>query len=420
VAPDIPAQPEPIEPSPAVVPIPADAPPAPPALAAEQSQDLSKLSVAALKARLLALNVDATACLEKGDLRRLLEKTLSERGGVSATQPFGGLEAVAPSVAGAHFVVDAKEPPAVEDPTEAAVDSEMAQEAVRPPASSAAPQAAVETAAAASTETRVAESLPPPSTDHVPTVTPPLPENHAPDLPVAPDSESHGVSDGPLPDGWVETVTDDGRVYYFHVASRISRWERPSGETAERISSRLQADAAITERRQAERHAELAEKEAAAEAERIAAEAARSKIIPTVVKWSESLGWNGLKAMRGVVRRGDVCAPRRAASALLGSLASVPVAQWEELIEKSPLALPKGWNALAPDAALIADKDLKKSYLLAMRSLHPDKTSGLSLELRLAGEEVFTIVKSAWEAHLAQNDGSLLQKAAATTDSGEL
>lgn len=32
----------------------------------------------------------------------------------------------------------------------------------------------------------------------------------------------------PLPDGWAQNVADDGRVYYYHAATRETRWDRPS------------------------------------------------------------------------------------------------------------------------------------------------------------------------------------------------
>ena len=216
------------------------------------------------------------------------------------------------------------------------------------------------------------------------------------------------IIEGPLPDGWIETLTPTGR-YYYHVASRISRWERPSGDTAERISCRLQADAAETERRKTERHAELAAAEMAAVSARDEADALRAIIVPAVVLWAEKLGYTGLKALRRTVKGGDTNAPKRAAAALLGSLAAVPVARWEQLIDKAPLVLPPGWNPCGRlSSDVIKEKDMKKSYLLAVRALHPDKTAALDIDLRIAGEEVFTLIKSVWEAYISQNDNSFL------------
>ena len=134
--------------------------------------------------------------------------------------------------------------------------------------------------------------------------------------------------------------------------------------------------------------------------------------MPAVEGWAGGLGSTGLKALRRAVKGGDVSAPKRAAAALLGSLAAVPVARWGQLIDKAPLTLPSGWSPLvrgggSSDAA-IKDKDMKKAYLLAVRALHPDKTAALELDLRIAGEEVFTLIKSVWEAHIAQQDGSFL------------
>jgi hypothetical protein len=37
-------------------------------------------------------------------------------------------------------------------------------------------------------------------------------------------------------------VTPDGRRYYYHRVTRISRWERPEGDIAQRMEERIQME----------------------------------------------------------------------------------------------------------------------------------------------------------------------------------
>ena len=95
---------------------------------------------------------------------------------------------------------------------------------------------------------------------------------------------------------------------------------------------------------------------------------------------------------------------------LLGGLPAVPIEGWAaELMQKQALALPAGWDWTKPAAAAaVSDGEVKKAYLLAVRALHPDKTAALPLRLRLGGEQVFTLLNSAWQAWQDGKNGTLL------------
>ena len=42
-----------------------------------------------------------------------------------------------------------------------------------------------------------------------------------------------------LPRGWQEVKTKEGETYYYHVISRVSRWDKPTPEVAAALESRL-------------------------------------------------------------------------------------------------------------------------------------------------------------------------------------
>ena len=46
------------------------------------------------------------------------------------------------------------------------------------------------------------------------------------------------TTDG-LPRGWQEVKTANGETYYYHVISRVSRWDKPTPEVAAALEQRL-------------------------------------------------------------------------------------------------------------------------------------------------------------------------------------
>ena len=224
-----------------------------------------------------------------------------------------------------------------------------------------------------------------------------------------------------LPPGWSEAKDASGRIYYFHEGSRISRWDVPTGAAAERIAVRQAAEEGEAARRLEARRAELRAAEEREAAEREEASRVRAGLRKTVAAWAEGRGWGGRKALRRAIRQGAPggdTLPKRLVMSLLGGLAGVPVAGWAEggiLGSFAPLALPGGWawaDASAAASECTSDAALRKSYQLACRALHPDKTQGLPLALRLAGEEVFGVVNEAWEAFSDHKSGALFSSAA--------
>ena len=405
---------------------------------------MTKLSARELKAALAARDVDTSGCVEKSDFVALLNRHLFEAG---ASEGGEEREASTPSQ-DAQVAPDADETRADAGggtPTSVGGGS-LHHSSVTASASSS--SAGVDAAAtdAASSEgassgpTRDSESAPTPSSGASTSfpVPPPTTEESgggggggasaAPvgesDAPISgvdlPDDGAIGASPidtanddpfAPLPDGWEVADAGDGKLYYYHQSSRISRWTRPTGDTAERISSRLAAEEEATLARQAARMEALDAAERAALAERDAADGVRGKLVSAIAGWAEARGWTGVKGLRRALKAkmpGAESLPKRAVISLLSGLSAVPVDGWATL-ECPSLSVPKGWDWRAHAGGdAVSEKDVKKAFLAAVRALHPDKTKTQPLALRLAGEEVFGILKSGWDALAAHKDGSLL------------
>jgi hypothetical protein len=249
---------------------------------------------------------------------------------------------------------------------------------------------------------------------------------------------SGGGGDEPLPPGWEQATTESGSTYYYHAQSRISRWTVPTSDVAERIAERVAADEEEKSRKLQSRVAEMKSAEEEAAAARAEAEVVRSGISKAAAQWAERCGWRGRKVLRREVRAGGEGAdslPKRILASLLSSLGEVPIEGWggggggggsegggilgSLASSPSPLALPKGWRWSDPSPASLAaitDSALKKAYLLTVRCLHPDKTQGLPLVLRLGGEEVFQLLNAAYQAMQDHKDGSLTANATVTEE----
>jgi YD repeat-containing protein len=236
----------------------------------------------------------------------------------------------------------------------------------------------------------------------------------------------------------MEVTTDDGTKYYYHKLSRVSRWERPDGETAARIAERLASQEAEAARRREERMASLTAAEAAAAAERVAASEHKEGVRMAIESWSERAGWMGIKHVKRAVKSGPgavadaaVTWPKRSLAALLASLHTMDALG--DLVDKDkPLLVPPtGWSwdgmggatargdvavdaaasAAASASTAISDGAIKKAYLQAVRVLHPDKTASSDLAVRIAAESAFTVLSAVWEAVQDAKAGTLLGNA---------
>jgi len=181
----------------------------------------------------------------------------------------------------------------------------------------------------------------------------------------------------------------------------------------------------------ARRHAELAAAEVAAAEARAAADGAREHVIAAMHTWCGEAGWSSPKAMRRAMRSAAAAAAMaggageaegRAAAAslavdalagLLRTIAGVPALA--ALFPKPPLAAPAA-GAAAPRPAASA---LKKAYMGTVRALHPDKTGGEALEVRLTAEAAFTVLTGVWECYQDALNGHLAPAGAGGAGGGD-
>eukprot|EP01038_Epipyxis_sp_PR26KG_P012637 gene12637-16945_t len=60
-------------------------------------------------------------------------------------------------------------------------------------------------------------------------------------------------NDNQLADGWIEAQTEDGRTYYYHSVTRLSRWDKPDKHVMQAVENRLKQAEEQSERLVAER-----------------------------------------------------------------------------------------------------------------------------------------------------------------------
>ena len=87
-----------------------------------------------------------------------------------------------------------------------------------------------------------------------------------------------------------------------------------------------------------------------------------------------------------------------------GKTVRLPVRVTAPAVKKTPPCSARGVGSAptsppcAPDAP-VSEGALKKSYLQAVRLIHPDKTVGQPPRQRLVAESVFTVLSAVWELY---------------------
>jgi hypothetical protein len=182
-------------------------------------------------------------------------------------------------------------------------------------------------------------------------------------------------------------------------------------ETPEEVAARRINAMAVAEEKAAE--------------ERLQSDALRKVTDAGIHEWCDTAGWKGPKAMRKAMRSvaagativggsteedGHAAAAAACGAVLARLLASVhSLPHVATLLKKPCLA----------NAGAAGGEQLKKGYKQAVRLLHPDKTAGETLELRLTAEAAFTVLTSAYETYTGALDGSYARVAAAATTTTE-
>jgi hypothetical protein len=158
---------------------------------------------------------------------------------------------------------------------------------------------------------------------------------------------------------------EDGRVYYYHEVSRLSRWDKPSAEIATKHAERLQESKAREEAEVTRRRNERRQEE-----ERLARETDTRSALSAGLK-------KRLDQWRQKGRFGEQT------KGVLDLLTTV-----HDICEFVPPEEAPASGAGPPSNAAI-----KKAYMRAVRHIHPDKLpASLSLEQRVVAEAVFVVI----------------------------
>eukprot|EP01138_Halocafeteria_seosinensis_P000527 gb/GECG01000541.1/.p1 GENE.gb/GECG01000541.1/~~gb/GECG01000541.1/.p1 ORF type:complete len:647 (+),score=105.58 gb/GECG01000541.1/:1-1941(+) len=187
---------------------------------------------------------------------------------------------------------------------------------------------------------------------------------------------------------WIQTRDNEGREYFYHADTRITRWEKPTGQLAAKMEARFQAEKQAAEERSQVRLQRLQQSDnsgnSSADPEKL-----RSQVSTEVAKWAKKAGWPGNK----VTVSEKKLKGKNPADILQELLISLP-----------DLLGPYLTSSTAVDDFMVstrqlkhataADKDslLKKTYMKTIRVVHPDKMvtsiDGESEEDRIKGKAI--------------------------------
>jgi WW domain len=184
----------------------------------------------------------------------------------------------------------------------------------------------------------------------------------------------------------VEAVTVDGRTYYYHEESRVTRWDRPDDAAAAEVAQRWRS----TEGEKSERAREALEahQTRVAEEKRMVEEssAAARALKDQVVAWSEAAGWR--------LGKNKPVKPGHSRAAVLARL----LATMDAVPGLPETAFPPEWRAVDPANAAAAPSlaDVRKAYRAAAKTVHPDRLpAAAAVETRAACTEVFGVLSTA-------------------------
>ena len=183
-------------------------------------------------------------------------------------------------------------------------------------------------------------------------------------------------------DGWVSVKADDGRIYYYHAVTRQVRWNKPEGVLLEKMEARIASQEAERARRQQERlerlHREEEEKRQ------------RSEEGATVQKEIEGHVRNWVTNARAA-KVSSFC-PGISHNVLFHLLSGL-----QGVLKVCGTALRIPANAIPQQTAETEAGVLKKSYLKALRVVHPDKVAAdAPVRTRVTSKLVFSALNEAF------------------------
>lgn len=180
-------------------------------------------------------------------------------------------------------------------------------------------------------------------------------------------------ADQQLPEGWEQVNCEDGSSYYYHVTSRLSRWERPSEKFAASHEAKLNKASAEVDEAVLRRKQEMEQERQLAESRATETQVLQTKIKKMVGLWRTPMG----------ARR------ERDIAELLSTV--------HQIVSFIPE------NAIVNSAQIITTKsppsEIKRAYMKAVRFVHPDKLpESIDLESALTAEAAFIVLTDSFNA----------------------
>eukprot|EP00604_Paraphysomonas_vestita_P003940 CAMPEP_0174824102 /NCGR_PEP_ID=MMETSP1107-20130205/30643_1 /TAXON_ID=36770 /ORGANISM="Paraphysomonas vestita, Strain GFlagA" /LENGTH=304 /DNA_ID=CAMNT_0016049589 /DNA_START=457 /DNA_END=1371 /DNA_ORIENTATION=- len=169
-----------------------------------------------------------------------------------------------------------------------------------------------------------------------------------------------------LPEGWAQVTTEDGRIYYYHKITRVSRWDLPSQEETNRINEQInQTQQKMVECRIRPDECDLENDE----------DHIKIKVATIIRNWTQPSNMNRTRSIPEL-------------------LTTIPT-----IIDTS--IVPEGSIFKEPLTLSTPPNEVKKAYLRAVRLVHPDKLVSLDLnfEKKLLAQEIFITISEKYDLY---------------------
>lgn len=185
------------------------------------------------------------------------------------------------------------------------------------------------------------------------------------DLP-APPSRSPSYPEPILPEGWAQVTTEDGRIYYYHKITRVSRWDLPSQEDTNQINEQIHQ----SQQKMAECSIHPDECDLENDEDQI-----KIRVASIIKYWIQPSNMNRCRSIPEL-------------------LTTIPT-----ILDTS--IVPEGSIFKEPLTLSTPPTDVKKAYLRAVRLVHPDKLVALDLnfEKKLLAQEIFIAISEKYDLY---------------------
>lgn len=173
---------------------------------------------------------------------------------------------------------------------------------------------------------------------------------------------------------WLPAKAADGSTYYYHRITRAVRWDKPDAGVAKRMEERIREEEQELKARQAERLAELQQEEETRQQDAAAKSKRGSEIDARVRVWSRG------KGIRSLLLSLDSVLTSRAVPADIAAGVA-------------------GRDGATGSVVAVGPDEIKRSYLKALRIVHPDKMATATPEAQLEAQRIFAVLSDAYKKY---------------------